>query len=111
MIEALFETLHERWCPAPEVSVFRPARGFIDLVLDAHAEPLIACEAQSELRRLGQQLRWSQAKADALAQARGRPVSHLLLLRSTRHTRAVIAAFSETVASHSRLHLPMRSMP
>jgi hypothetical protein len=97
MIEALLGESHERWRPSPEVAVERPARGVIDLVLDAEAEPIVACEAHSELRRLEQQLRWSRAKADALAAARGRPVSRLLLLRSTRRTRALVAEYARTV--------------
>ena len=73
MIEALLEILHERWRPRPEVAVFRPVRGVIDLVLDATTEPLVACEAQSDLRRIEQQVRWSRTKADALQERpRGR---------------------------------------
>jgi hypothetical protein len=111
MIEALLDVLDERWRVAPEVWVHRPTRGVIDLVLEAGAEPLeagaepleagaeplIACEVQSELRRLEQQLRWSNAKADALGQARGRSVSRLLLLRSTRRTRAIVGEFAATI--------------
>ena len=97
MIEALLSLLDERWRPSPEVTLHRSVRGVIDLVLDAPEEPLVACEAQSELRRLEQQLRWSQVKADALSQARGRPVSRLLLLRSTRRTRAIVGEFSDTI--------------
>jgi transcriptional regulator with XRE-family HTH domain len=67
MLTALLAILHGRWRGRPEVPVHRPVRGVIDLVLDAVREPLLACEAQSELRRLEQQLRWSRAKADALA--------------------------------------------
>jgi len=99
MIEALLGLLDERWRPSPEVPLQRPVRGVIDLVLDTPEELLIACEAQSDLRRLEQQLRWSQAKADALAQARGRPVSRLLLLRSTRRTRAIVGEFADTIGA------------
>lgn len=97
MIEALLRVLDERWQPSPEVAVYRPVRGVVDLLLDANTEPLVATEAQSELRRLEQQLRWSQAKADALAAVRARGTSRLLLLRSTRATRTVVSAFEQTV--------------
>jgi hypothetical protein len=86
--------------------VYRPVRGSIDLVLDAIAEPLVACEAQADLRRIEQQLRWSRAKADALAAARqddeatpARPVSRLLLLRSTRRSRAIAAQHGDLLAA------------
>ena len=105
MIEALLEILHERWRPRPEVTVFRPVRGVIDLVLDATTEPLVACEAQSELRRIEQQVRWSRSKADALQEGRraesaaaakaASRVGRLLLLRSTARTRAVVAQYTE----------------
>lgn len=105
MIEALLRVFDERWQPSPEMAVYRPVRGVIDLVLDTSAEPLVATETQSELRRLEQQLRWSQTKADAGAAARARAKSHLLLLRSTRATRTVLAAFKQTV----RAAYPARS--
>jgi hypothetical protein len=59
MIEALLQILHPRWRPSPEVWVTRPVQGVIDLVLEAEVDddataPLIATEAQSELRRLEQ---------------------------------------------------------
>jgi len=94
MLDVLIDGLDERWRPTPEVAVHRPVRGVIDLVLETDQPPLITCEAQSELRRLEQQLRWARAKADALAQARGQAVSLLLLLRSTRRTRAIVAEYS-----------------
>ena len=98
MLGALLASLDRRWRPRPEVWVIRPVRGVIDLVLEPedHPEPLIAVEAQSDMRRLEQQLRWSQAKADALATARSRPVSRLLLLRSTRRTKAVLGEYVAT---------------
>ena len=105
MVEALMALLHRRWRPTPEVPVYRPVRGVIDLVLDPpqaplFAEaPLVACEAQSELRRLDQQLRWSRAKADALSQSRGQTVERLLLLRSTRRTRAVVAEYAAMIGA------------
>ena len=113
MIEALLGTLHERWRPSPEVWVTRPVRGVIDLVLEPtnSDEPLLAVEAQSELRRLEQQLRWSGVKADALAQARG--------LRCRRYcwcaTRATCEPPSRPSPARSRHATeparPMRSQP
>ena len=101
MIEAVIRELHHRWRRFPEVWVTHPVRGVIDLLLesDSAAEPLVATEAQSELRRLEQQIRWAGAKSDALADARGRPVSRLLLLRSTRRTRAIVAEHAGTVSA------------
>jgi hypothetical protein len=89
------------------MAIYRPVRGSIDLVLDAFAEPLVACEAQSDMRRIEQQLRWSRAKADALAATSEddgegkppRPVGRLLLLRSTRRTRAIAAQHGDLLAA------------
>jgi hypothetical protein len=83
------------------VPVYRPVRGVIDLVLhDAAAPVVVATEIQSELRRLEQLIRWSNQKRDALlsadiwqfgtAAANAPPVSALLVVRSTRATRAVV---------------------
>jgi transcriptional regulator with XRE-family HTH domain len=105
MLEALLAIAHPRWRRQPEVAVYRPVRGVIDLVLDALGEPRVATEAQSDLRRIEQQVRWSGAKADALresaaddqdaGEAHARPVSRLLLLRSTTRMRAVVAQHAE----------------
>ena len=109
MIGELIALAHMRWRRTPEVAVYRPVRGVIDLALVATEEPTVACEAQSQLRRIEQQIRWSKAKAEALAMARGaegedggqaaRPVSRLLLLRSTVRTRAVVAEYAELIAA------------
>ncbi len=105
MLEALLAIAHPRWRRRPEVAVYRPVRGVIDLVLDALGEPRVAAEAQSDLRRIEQQVRWSKAKAEALREsaardrdaheAPARPVGRLLLLRSTTRTRAVVAEHAE----------------
>jgi transcriptional regulator with XRE-family HTH domain len=99
MIEALLGMLHPRWRPTPEVWVTRPVKGVIDLVLEPElqTEPLVSVEAQSELRRLEQQIRWAHAKSQALSETRGRSASPLLLLRSTRNTRAIVADHAATV--------------
>lgn len=106
MVEELLRILHERWRPAPEVWVTRPVRGVIDLVLESadSGEPLVTMEAQSELRRLEQQIRWAHAKSEALAEARQRTVTPLLLLRNTRHTRAVVAEHAATLRAAYPAH-------
>lgn len=97
MIEALMKVLHERWRPRVEVAVNRPSRGVIDLVLESDEPPIVACEAHSELRRVEQQIRWADAKASALEGLRETPTSRLLLLRSTRRTRAVVSEYRHVV--------------
>jgi transcriptional regulator with XRE-family HTH domain len=104
MLQALAASLDSRWRTAPEVNVFRPVRGVIDIVLDdPDAALVVAGEAQSELRRIEQQVRWSNAKADALADAREAAASHVqvskLLLRSTAATRQVVAAHADLLAA------------
>ena len=105
MIQALLRVLHARWTRGLEVAVYRPIRGVIDIVLEDRAQAvLVATEAQSELRRIEQQVRWSRMKADALAAARSEPtmtvdVSRLLLLRSTRSTRAVVRQYADVLAA------------
>jgi transcriptional regulator with XRE-family HTH domain len=119
MVQGLLAVLHPRWKRFLEVPVSRPVRGVIDLVLDDPAEPqIVAAEAESELRRIEQQVRWSKAKAEALAsggaaelvqilgrsghdeQPRGAPpVSRLLLLRSTRTTHQVVATYADLLAT------------
>ena len=87
MSEALIDILHPRWSPHPEVPVYRPVRGVIDLVLaDPAARQVVASELQSQLRRIEQQIRWSVQKADALAalaEFEGARVSRLLVVRNT----------------------------
>ena len=120
MLKALLQELHSRWDRRLEVPVYGQARGVIDLVLeDARERVVVACEAQSQLRRLEQQVRWASMKADALAEARhpagardraeerdrahhgpgpdSQPevVSQLLLLRSTQSNRHVVSEFGE----------------
>lgn len=58
MIDGLFVELHERWKRLAEVVVRRPARGFVDAVIySANEHVVVATEAQSDIRRLEQQLR------------------------------------------------------
>jgi transcriptional regulator with XRE-family HTH domain len=71
MLKALLLDLHPRWRRSLEVPLRHPTRGVIDLVLEDAVEPaIVACEAQSQLRRLEQQIRWASMKADALSLAR-----------------------------------------
>ena len=101
MIEALLRVVHERWTRELEVVVGR-GRGLIDLVLADRLTPaVIAVEAQSEIRRLEQQLRWAAEKADALADRYNprRPVSRLLVLRSTTATRELPRRYAASFAA------------
>jgi transcriptional regulator with XRE-family HTH domain len=123
MLGALLASLDPRWRARPEVPVYQPVRGVIDLVLDDPGACLaVACEAHSELRRIEQQIRWARAKAGALGALGaldglapsigsgalraghgghptepGRRVSRLLLLRSTARSRAVVAQHGELI--------------
>lgn len=105
MVEALLRSLDTRWRVELEVPITRPVRGVIDVVItDRRSGIVIACEVQSELRRLEEQIRWSHEKADGLALRTGGseaivPVSRLLVLRSTRATREIARAFRATLAT------------
>lgn len=90
MIEGLLRLLHRRWLRFLEVPVHRPVRGVVDLVLHDPGQPVtIASEAQSQIRRVEQQLRWHNLKADGLRAGSELPlgapatVSRLLILRDT----------------------------
>lgn len=105
--EALVRILHLRWTRMLEVPVYRPVRGVIDLVAhDRVANVAIATEVQSQMRRLEQQVRWSNEKADALPSAEfwrfvdPEPrIDRLLVLRTTRVNRELASRFSETLAT------------
>ena len=103
MSEALLASLHPRWRAQPEVPVYRPVRGVIDLVLtDATAHVVVPTELQSELRRVEQQIRWSVQKADALAsmpELAGDRVSRLLVVRNTAAMRETVRAAARTLAA------------
>lgn len=101
MLEHILEARHPRWGPYTEVVVREPARGRIDLVLHEPRERLaVAHELQSELRRLEQLIGWQAAKADSLPSWSGwvhlgnPSVSQVLIVRRTRATRQVAAAFA-----------------
>lgn len=108
MTEALLRSLDPRWRAELEVSIIRPARGVIDVVLTDRAGPTtIAGEVYSELRRLEQQIRWSAEKSAGLATrladddplAASRDVSRLLVLRSTIATRDIARRYEATLAT------------
>jgi len=105
IVEELVRITDRSWQRSIEVPVFRPVRGFIDLVLDRRfPADVVASEVQSRLERLEQTVRWSQEKARSLPSSdlwRGRtadPAIHrLLVLRSTSATREVARRFEGTL--------------
>lgn len=118
MLQALLGVLHRRWDRELEVPLQGPVRGVIDLVLrDLRDRQTVACEAQSQLHRLEQQIRWARQKADALtldrttrgalrqASAGGAGggdapgASCLLLLRSTEANRRVVREYGGLLAA------------
>jgi uncharacterized membrane protein len=68
----------------------------IDLVLvDRESPTAVACESHGELRRLEEQLRWANEKADALAELPefgGRAICRLLRLRDCAAMRELVQA-------------------
>ena len=103
MSEALIAALHPRWQVVPEVPVYRPVRGVIDLVLrDRSGADAIATEIHSQLRRVEQQVRWAAQKTDALAalpDLEGREVGRLLVVRNTAAMRDAVRAGAGTLAA------------
>lgn len=112
VLETLLAVLHPRWQAYPEVAVRQPSRGWIDVVLHAPRErDLVATEIQSDLARLEQLLRWFVEKVLALRSWEGWPQlgdtsdpSRLLIVRSTRATRAVGRAFERQLAAAYPAH-------
>lgn len=96
MVEALLRSLDARWAARLEVPIPRPVRGIVDLVLTDRTDlTTVIGEAQSELRRREQQLRWFAEKANALSTG-GRPPSRLLIVRSTEATREIARRYATT---------------
>lgn len=94
IVEALLTLAHASWCPRLEVGIPPPARGYADLVLhDPARRQAVVAEVHSQLRRLEQQLRWGQAKAEAIAAAlpAETQMCRLLVLRSTETNRGLVA--------------------
>jgi transcriptional regulator with XRE-family HTH domain len=101
MLETLIRALAPCWGSRLEVVVPGPRRGVADIVLtDRRGPKLVVGEAQSEFRRIEQQLRWMAEKAAAFQEAeRDRSVSRLLIVRSTEATRAVVRGYAATFAA------------
>ena len=103
--EAQFVLAEPRWDRMPEVSVVRPSRGVIDAVfLDPPRTVAICTEVQSEIHRLEQMIRWANEKSLSIRSAEfwermsATPqVDRLLVVRSTRANREVVARFGETL--------------
>lgn len=97
---ALGAMLGPAWRLRLEVKVATPVTAAIDGVLQSTRDTTwVATEMQSRLRRIEQQIRWANVKADALAAQRSsvppEATSRLLLLRSTTETRAVVAQYGD----------------
>jgi len=107
IVEGLIRILHPRWTWMLEVPVYRPVRGVIDLVVHDRASNLVvAVEVQSQMRRLEQQLRWSNEKSEALPSADfwrfvdpAPRVERLLVLRSTRANRDLASRFQDLLTT------------
>jgi transcriptional regulator with XRE-family HTH domain len=105
--EELLRMVAPSWRRSIEVPVYRPARGFIDIVFDEPTLAIaIATEIQSRIDRLEQQIRWAQDKARSLPSSdmwrfvEGEPsISRLLVLRSTSATREVARRFQASLAA------------
>jgi hypothetical protein len=78
-----------------------PTRGVADLVLKDRTTPVVVVgEAQSEFRRIEQQLRWIAEKAEAFSDAGGHgSISRLLIVRSTESTRQMARRYRATLAA------------
>ena len=106
MVETFLRALDARWHVDLEVPIMRPTRGVIDIVLtDRQGPAVVACEVQSEIRRLEQTIRWNREKAEGLSARLAetpqvgdqRLVSRLLVLRSTIATRGIARQFESTL--------------
>jgi transcriptional regulator with XRE-family HTH domain len=107
IVEDLLRIAAPSWRRSIEVPVYRPARGFIDVVLDEPTQAIaVATEVQSRLDRLEQQVRWAQDKASSLPSSEmwrfldgDRSISRLLVLRSTTATRELARRFHALLAA------------
>jgi transcriptional regulator with XRE-family HTH domain len=104
IVEGLLRARHARWAAATEAGVRQPARGWIDLVLhDPGERRVLAVEVESDLRRIEQQVRWAQMKAESLPSwdrwpVEGAEISRLLVVRRTRATRQIATEFARQLA-------------
>ena len=109
IVEELIRTTRPAWRALPEVAVWRPVRGVIDVVLSRPGTVVVACEVHSQIHRLEQLLRWSAAKAEALPSSASWSmltagqttvtVSRLLVLRSTQANRDTVRQFEATLGA------------
>lgn len=109
MVEAFLRKLDARWVTRLEVGVDGPSRGVVDAALiEGSGTDLargVAAEFQSQLRRVEQQIRWNNEKADGLAArliregrlGHGAAASRLLVLRSTTSTRQIARLYESTL--------------
>lgn len=105
--EELLRIAADTWRRSVEVAVYRPARGFVDIVFDEPDRRVaVATEIQSRIDRLEQQIRWAQDKALSLPSSEmwgflsAEPsISRLLVLRSTAATRELARRFQATLAA------------
>jgi transcriptional regulator with XRE-family HTH domain len=110
ILEHLLGILGGQWRPFTEVSVWKPVRGAIDVVLhDRRAGLVVATEIESDMRRIEQVVRWSKQKAEALPSWSGwdgvagadgsRPrVAQLLIVRRTRGNERIAREFARQLA-------------
>lgn len=105
--EELLRIVAGTWRRSIEVPVYRPARGFVDIVFDEPTLSVaVATEIQSRVDRLEQQIRWAQDKAQSLPSSemwrffdRAPSISRMLVLRSTAATRELARRFHATLAA------------
>lgn len=101
--ESMLGSVHGRWARFSEIAVRHPARGWIDLGLhDPVPGDFVATEIESDLHRIEQLIRWSEAKAAALPSWEGwahlgvrTAPSRLLVVRDTRTNREVAGTFRQ----------------
>jgi transcriptional regulator with XRE-family HTH domain len=105
IVEELLRIAAPTWTKSVEVPVYRPARGFIDVVFDSRSlATSVASEVESRIDRLEQQLRWAQEKAASLPSSElwgrtegDRAIQRLLVLRTTAATRAIARRFDDVL--------------
>jgi transcriptional regulator with XRE-family HTH domain len=105
--EELLRITATSWRRSVEVPVYRPARGFIDIVFDEPRQTIaVATEIQSRIDRLEQQIRWAGDKARSLPSSEmwrflggDHSISRLLVVRSTSTTREVARRFHATLTA------------
>jgi transcriptional regulator with XRE-family HTH domain len=103
--EELLRITATSWRRSVEVPVYRPARGFVDIVFEEPLQAIaIATEIQSRIDRLEQQIRWALDKAQSLPSSEmwrfldgGHSISRLLVVRSTIGTRELARRFHATL--------------